>query len=86
MFSSLQEFVDYVWAFYNPQSDLYPIKGLTKQDILDALNVYQKRINVAESNNGRWFNVSYSWGDGDSLDRERVRDIILEQPQFSWSS
>ena len=25
-------------------------------------------------------------GDGDSLDRERVRDIILEQPQFSWSS
>ena len=22
----------------------------------------------------------------DSLDRERVRDIILEQPQFSWSS
>ena len=27
----------------------------------------------------------YSWGDGDSLDRERVRDIILEKPQFSWS-
>ena len=23
------------------------------------------------------------WGEGDSLDRERVRDIILEQPQFS---
>ena len=84
--SNLQEFINYVWAFYNPQSELYPIKGLTKKDILDALNVYQKRINVAESNNGRWFNVSYSWGDGDSLDRERVRDIILEQPQFSWSS
>ena len=82
---TIDEFVDYVWEFYNPNSDLYPIKGLTKQDILDALNVYQKRINVAESNNGRWFNVSYSWGGGDSLDRERVRDIILEQPQFSWS-
>ena len=54
-------------------------------DDLDALNVYQERIEAAKSNNGRWFNVSYSWGDGDSLDRERVRDIILESPQFSWS-
>ena len=83
---SLNEFVDYVWSFYGEHSDtIYPIKGLTKQDILDALNVYQKRINVAESNNGRWFNVSYSWGGGDSLARERVRDIILESPQFVWS-
>jgi len=86
MMFDLQEFIDYVWEFYNPQSDLYPIKGLTKEDILDALNVYQKRIKEAESNNGRWFNVTYIWGDGDSLDRERVRDIILEQPQFVWSS
>ena len=82
---SLNEFVDYVWSFYGEHSDtIYPIKGLTKQDILDALNVYQDRINVAESNNGRWFNVSYFWGEGDSLDRERVRDIILEQPQFTF--
>ena len=86
MLETFIELADYVWDFYSPKSDLYPIKGLTKQDILDALNVYQDRINVAESNNGRWFNVSYSWGGGDSLDRERVRDIILEQPQFSWSS
>ena len=86
MLETFIELADYVWDFYSPESDLYPIKGLTKQDILDALNVYQQRIKVAESNNGRWFNVSYSWGGGDSLDRERVRDIILEQPQFSWSS
>ena len=83
--NNINEFIDYVWSFYNPQSELYPIKGLTKQDILDALNVYQQRIKAAESNNGRWFNVTYSWGGGDSLDRERVRDIILDQPQFSWS-
>ena len=30
-------------------------------------------------------NNNYTWGYGDSLDRERVRDIILELPQFSWS-
>ena len=78
MFNSLQEFIDYVWSFYSPDSDLYPIKGLTKKDIFDAFNVYVSRI---ESNN----NDLYSWGYGDSLDRERVRDIILEKPQFVWS-
>ena len=76
---SLKEFIEYVWDFYNPNSDLYPIKGLTKKDILEALNVYQDRIIEAESNN----NDRYTWGDGDSLDRERVRDIILEEPQFT---
>ena len=84
MFNSLEEFIDYVWSFYNPQSDLYPIKGLTKEDIFEAFNVYQERIEEAKSNNGRWFNVTYIWGDGDSLDRERVRDIILESPRFTF--
>ena len=79
MFNSLEEFVYYVWSFYNPQSDLYPIKGLTKKDIFDAFNVYVRRI---ESNNNEY----YTWGDGDSLDRERVRDILLENPNLSWSS
>ena len=79
--NSLQEFVDYVWSFYAPHSELYPIKGLVKQDIYDAFFIYKERI---ESKNV-YYN-HYSWGDGDSLDRERVRDIILEQPQFSWSS
>ena len=75
--NSLQEFVDYVWSFYSPQSELYPIKGLTKKDIFDAFNVYVNRI---ESNNNEY----YTWGYGDSLDRERVRDIILEEPQFTF--
>ena len=78
---SLQEFIEYVWDFYNPNSDLYPIKGLTKKDILEALNVYQDRIIESKSINNEY----YTWGDGDSLDRERVRDIILEKPQFVWS-
>ena len=77
MFNSLEEFADYVWSFYSPNSDLYPIKGLTKDDILNAFNVYVQRI---ESNNNEY----YSWGYGDSLDRERVRDIILESPQFTF--
>ena len=84
--NDLQEFIDYVWDFYNPQSDLYPIKGLTKDDIFTAIKEYNRRINVAKEINNLYFTVTYQWGDGDTLDRERVRDIILDQPQFTWGS
>ena len=79
---SLQEFVDYVWSFYGEHSEtLYPIKGLTKKDIFDGFYVYKHRLlKAANDKNNR-----YTWGYGDSLDRERVRDIILEQPQFVWN-
>ena len=77
----LNDFVDYVWSFYGEHDDtLYPIFGLKKKDIYDAFFTYQERIEKGDLEY-----VHYSWGDGDSLDRERVRDIILEQPQFiAW--
>ena len=81
MFNSLEEFADYVWSFYSPNSDLYPIKILTIEDVFHAIDIYFERIEKGDLEY-----VHYSWGEGDSLDRERVRDIILEQPQFSWSS
>ena len=77
--NSLQEFVDYVWSFYSPNSELYPIKGLTRLDIFSAFETYIERIEKGDLEY-----VHYSWGGGDSLDRERVRDIILEQPQFTF--
>ena len=55
--------------------------NLTIEDIFHAIEIYIERIEKGDLEY-----VHYSWGDGDSLDRERVRDIILEQPQFSWSS
>ena len=75
---NLTEFVEYVWSFYSPKSDLYPIKGLTRLDIFDAFNIYIERIEKGDLEY-----VHYSWGGGDSLDRERVRDIILENPTFT---
>ena len=33
MFNSLEEFADYVWSFYSPNSELYPIKCLTIEDV-----------------------------------------------------
>ena len=82
MFNSLEEFVDYVWSFYNPQSDLYPIKDLTKEDIFEAFKVYQSRLFNAYFSD----NLRYSWGGGDSLDRERVRDILIEDFHFTLVS
>ena len=75
--SNLQEFIDYVWSFYNPQSELYPIKGLTKKYILDASWLYLQMCCYPSM-------PEYSWGDGDSLDRENVRDILLQSPQFTF--
>ena len=42
--TNLTEFVNYVWSFYSPDSELYPIKGLTKLDIVQAFNIYIERI------------------------------------------
>ena len=75
----LNTFVNYVWEFYSPNSDLYPITGLTKGHIYDAFFTYKRRIEKGDLEYAH-----YSWGDGDSLDRERVRDIILENPRFEW--
>ena len=70
-----QLFVEYVESFYLPTHPdvLYPIEGLTSQMIEDALDVYIERIEK-----GALEYVHWTWGYGDSLDRERVRDIILE--------
>ena len=73
----LNTFVNYVWDFYSPDSDLYPIKGLTKKDILDASWLYLQMCAYPSQ-------PEYSWGDGDSLDRENVRDILLQSPQFTF--
>lgn len=65
------KFIDYVWAFYGEHDDtLYPIKGLTKGMIKGATRLYLQ-ICSSPSNH-------YTWGDGDSVDREHVRDILLQ--------
>ena len=82
-YKKLFDFMEYVWSFYGEHNDtLYPIKGLTKQNIYDALFIYRDRIEKGDLEY-----IHYSWGDGDSLDRERVRDIMLEtNPNLSWSN
>jgi hypothetical protein len=66
--NEILDFVEYVDSFYNPVTGVYPIKGATIGVITKAIKTYIGQI-VEET----------TWGGGDSVDREFVRDIILEQ-------
>ena len=63
----VSRFNDYVFSFYNETEGCYPIKGLTQQMVSKAVHKYIMSLDD-----------DITWGGGDSLDRERVRYIILE--------
>ena len=44
--------------------------GLKKVDLLGAIYDYLHEVNKRNDDH-------FTWGDGDSLDRERVRDILV---------
>ena len=67
--TNFREFLDYCMDFYNPYNGLYPIDGLTREELaLATLNV----LDLCEEG------THVTWGGGDSLDRERVRDQVIE--------
>ena len=65
---SVSSFVEYVWEFYNENNGIYPIKNLTKEVILTALSIHLIKL-------GQVVDCEFM---GDSIDRERVKDIICE--------
>jgi len=81
--TDIQEFVDYVDSFYGQNDPLYPMMSretkqpLTKYDILSATENY---LSMCADDS----NELCTWGDGDSLDRERVRDILLEEYNYKF--
>ena len=79
----MNEFIDYVYSFYGANDRLYDLtydgKLVTKEDIFAAVKVYQQRLFNAYFSE----NMRYTWGGGDSLDRERVRDILIDNFHFS---
>ena len=72
----LTNFVEYVDSFYGVNDPLYPLikegKPLSKVYILGATEKY-----LGQCADDKLEYVT--WGDGDSLDRERVRDILLDE-------
>ena len=73
----LTNFVKYVDSFYGQDDPLYPMMSretkqpLNKHDILCATENYLSMCSDES-------NQFCTWGDGDSLDRERVRVIRVE--------
>ena len=77
----LTDFVDYVDSFYGKNDPLYPLvkdgQPLSKVDILGAT---EKQLTQCADDS----NELCTWGDGDSLDRERVRDILINQFNYTY--
>jgi hypothetical protein len=62
------EFRNYILSFY-AYDGIYPTEGLTVAIVEKAIFEYLKKVEV---NN-------YTWGGGDSIDRERVRYEYIEE-------
>ena len=73
--NTLCDFIAYVDSFYNEKDGVYPIKGMTNSMVIKGVQTYITQIGESES---------LEWGDGDSVDRERVRDIILADNDVQW--
>ena len=79
----LTNFVNYVDSFYGQDDPLYPMMSqetkqpLNKHDILCATENY---LSMCSDDS----NKLCTWGDGDSLDRERVRDILLDDYNYKF--
>ena len=81
MFETMDDFTDYVASFYLPSYPdvLYPIQGLTKRMIEEASFLYIQMCCYPAF-------PHYTWGDGDSTDREHVRDILIDKFNLTWSN
>ena len=79
---NFKEFLDYCESFYLPSHPdvLYPIDGLTRGELALATLTYLDACAYYVQQDKNW--TSYYkvmvWGDGDSLDRERVRDQVSQ--------
>jgi hypothetical protein len=74
---NFQEFIQYIEMFYAPYHPdvLYPIDGLNQGEIAIAILKY---LDLCASSD-------IEFGDGDSLDRERVREIIIESRAIAYA-
>ena len=97
--NSQSQFIDYVLDFYG-KSGIYPLadpiinnKFVERDDVLKAFEKYRSLLKAEENFRNLYKEVyterlvrsTYTWGGGDSLDRERVRDILLQNYNFQWT-
>jgi len=63
----------YIYDFYNEIDGIFPIKKITHAMINDGIEKYLEQY-------------PDRWGGGDTVDREGVRDIILEDNDVVWTA
>lgn len=87
---NFKEFIDYVFSFYG-EGGLYPLydekfNNVTKEQIALATLNYLDKCAYYEQQDKPWTSdyKVMKWGDGDSLDRERVRDELIDMYQFDY--
>lgn len=79
----IEEFVDYVDSFYGTTDPIYPMMSQqTKQPLckMDIRRATENYLVMCLDENEKLC----TWGDGDSLDRERVRDILIEEYNYKF--
>ena len=79
----LTDFVKYVDSFYGVNDPLYPMMNKETGQPLNTVDIYSAtQFYLSQCSDERVTNCT--WGDGDSLDRERVRDILLEEYNYKF--
>ena len=79
----LSNFVNYVDSFYGVNDPLYPMMSqITKQPLskVDILSATENYLSMCSDDSIK----NCVWGDGDSRDRVRVRDILLEDYNYKF--
>ena len=79
----IEEFVDYVDSFYGTTDPIYPMMSQQTKQPLNKMDIERASMNYLvkclDENE-----TLCTWGDGDSLDRERVRDILLYDYNYKF--
>ena len=97
--NSQSQFINYCLDFYG-KCGIYPLadpiinnKFVERDDVLKAFKKYKSLLEAEENFRDlykevytkRLLRTTYTWGGGDSVDRERVRDILLQNYNFQWT-
>ena len=81
--TSINQFVDYVDSFYGTNDPIYPMMSQQTKQPLNKMDIERASMNYLvkclDENE-----TLCTWGDGDSLDRERVRDILIEEYNYKF--
>ena len=81
--TDIQEFVDYVNSFYGQDDSIYPMMSRETKQPLTLMDIHRATGNYLQMCLDE-SNELYTWGNGDSLDRERVRDILLYDYNYKF--